>query len=99
MTLTRELEYTPPESDTPRTVRVSVGVPEPDPLPGGDFRVRVEIVGFDDAYAKYTFGVDAIQALILALGTVPDVVHALAGGGRVTWLGYDDLGFRYTPPA
>jgi hypothetical protein len=39
--LERTLEYTLVGSEEPR----SVSVPERDPLPGGDFRVLIEITG------------------------------------------------------
>lgn len=97
MGLFRTIEYTPPgSSERPCEVVVSIGTPEPDPVPGGDFRVLVEISGFPQPYRKHFHGVDPIQALLLALWTVPDIVGSLAGqGARVTWLGSEDLGFRY----
>jgi hypothetical protein len=96
MILTRTLEYTSVGSDQPRRVTVSIGEPEPDPLPGGDYRVRLEIAGFDKPYDQYFHGVDPIQALIMALWIVPDVIALRAGReGRVTWLGSEALGFRY----
>lgn len=99
MLLTRTLEYTPPGAAAPSRIEVTIGAPEPDPLPGGDCRVHVEIAGFAEPYARHFFGVDPIQALLLALGTVPDVIASLAGpGARVTWLGAEDLGFRYSTP-
>jgi hypothetical protein len=99
MFLTRTLEYTPPGAEEPRSITVSIGAPEPDPAPGGDMRVLVEISGFAEPYAKHILGVDSIQALLLALGIVPDLVQSLAGwGGCVAWLGSEDLGFRYAPP-
>jgi hypothetical protein len=40
--------------------------------------------------------VDPIQALLLGLRIVPELIHSLAEpGSRVTWLGSEDLGFRY----
>jgi hypothetical protein len=96
MTLTRTLDYLLPGLDEPRRFTVSIGDPEPDPLPGGDFRVLVEITGFARPYQRHHFGVDPIQALLLGLRIVPDVIGALAEpGSRVTWLGGEDLGFRY----
>jgi len=99
MVLTRTLEYTPLGADGPRNVTVSVGPPEPDPRPGGEVRVLVEISGFEEPYSRYFCGVDGIQALVFGLGIVPDVVRSLAGeGGRVTWLDSEDLRFRYVDP-
>lgn len=94
--LTRTLEYSPPGTTAPREITVSIGAPEPDPAPGGDFRVLVEIAGFDKPYAQHICGVDAIQAMMMGIWIVPDVVRSLASrGSRVTWLGSEDLGFRY----
>jgi hypothetical protein len=96
MDLIRTLEYTLPGVEEPRSITVRVGAPEPDPQPGGDFRVLVEIKGFAKPYQKHFFGVDPIQALLLGLRIVPDIIPSLAEpGSRVTWLGEDDLGFRY----
>lgn len=94
--LTRSLEYTLPGIDGLREITVSIGAPERDPASGGDFRVLVEITGFDSPCSKYFHGVDAIQAMMMSLWIVPDLVRSLAGrGARVTWLGNEDLGFRY----
>jgi len=97
MVLTRELEYTLPGDPQPRSITVSIGAPEPDPEPGGDFRVLVEISGFTKPYKRHFYGVDPIQALLLGLRIVPDLIQTLAEpGSRVTWLGSEDLGFQYT---
>jgi hypothetical protein len=94
--LTRTLEYTPPGTVESRDITVSIGTPERDPEPGGDFRVLVEISGFDEPYARHFHGVDAIQAMMMGLWIVPDLVRSLAGrGARVTWLSSEHLGFRY----
>jgi hypothetical protein len=94
--LTRTLECTSQGAVVSRDITVSIGAPEPDPMPGGDFRVLVEISGFDKPYAQYFHGVDAIQAMMMGTWIVPDLVRSLAGrGARVTWLGSENLGFRY----
>jgi hypothetical protein len=95
MDLIRTLEYTLLGIEEPHRITVCVGAPEPDPRPGGDFRVLVEIKGFAEPYQRHFFGVDPIQALLLGLRIVPDIIPSLAEpGSRVTWLGEDDLGFR-----
>src|SRR5689334_15306560 len=45
-------------------------------------------------------GVDSAQALVLTLHALPAEMEALARdeGGRVKWLGGDDLGFPDFPP-
>ena len=74
---------------------VQIGIPERDPLPGGDFRVLAEIIGFDQAYSRYCHGVDALQAFLAACSIVPRALMMLApAGAKLTWLGGDDLGFE-----
>jgi hypothetical protein len=100
MVLTRELEYTLAGAEQPHRITVSIGDPEPDPEPGGDFRVLVEISGFTKPYKRHFYGVDPIQALLLGLRIVPDLIETLAEpGSRVTWLGSEDLGFRHSSPS
>lgn len=92
--LKRTLQMTVPGSHDTRDIVVRIGLPEPDPVPGGDFRVLVEIDGFDEPYSRYFHGVDELQALLAGCWTVPHVLAALAPvGARLRWLGEDDLGF------
>jgi hypothetical protein len=67
MELTRTLEFVPALDEPAREIVVTIGEPEPDPKPGGDFRCRLVISGFEKTYDRYFFGVDPIQALIHAL--------------------------------
>jgi hypothetical protein len=93
--LTRTLEYKRPGIEKPRKITVSVSAPEPDPLPRGDYRVLLTIKGFGKTYKRYHYGVDPLQAFLLALRIVPEDIRCLAEpDSRVTWLGSDDLGFR-----
>jgi hypothetical protein len=81
-------------SNDVRDIIVRIGLPERDPIPGGDFRVLVEIDGFDEPYARYFHGVDELQALLAGCWIVPQMVAVLApAGAKLTWLGDDDLGF------
>lgn len=90
----RKLQMTAPGTGHVRDVVVRVGLPERDPRPGGDFRVLVEVVGFDQAYARHFHGVDELQAFLEACAVVPAVLAALApAGAKLTWLGEVDLGF------
>lgn len=73
-------------------VRLLIGRPEPDPLPGGDWRCRIVIEGLDKPIDRWAFGVDAIQALGLAfeiariqLQPHPDRAP------KVSWLDHADL--------
>lgn len=93
--LTRTLEWTREGVEGARAITVTVSAPERDPVTGGYFRVLVGISGFDQACSHYFHGLDAIQATLTGLWSVPDLVRSLAGrGGRVTWLGSEELGFR-----
>ncbi len=46
-----------------RLFRIAIYAPEPDPLPGGDFRCRLFVTGIRP---RYVFGIDTFQALNLA---------------------------------
>lgn len=92
--LTRTLQMALAGSTDVRDIFVRIGLPERDPLPGGDFRVLVEIQGFDQPYARHFHGVDELQAFLAGCWIVPQVLTALASAGaRLTWLGDEDLGF------
>jgi hypothetical protein len=91
---TRTLHLTEAGSSEAREILVRLGAPEPDPAEGGDFRVLMEIEGFDEPYARHFHGVDALQAFLEGCWLVPPMLSALApAGARLTWLGEDDLGF------
>ncbi|WP_437598697.1 hypothetical protein WMF28_38650 [Sorangium sp. So ce590] len=92
--LKRTLEMTLPGSNDVHNVVVRIGLPEPDPLPGGDFRALVEISGFDEPYSRHSYGVDEQQAFLAACWIVPPILATLApAGAKLRWLGDDDLGF------
>ena len=98
----RTLQMTVPGSSDVRDIVVQIGLPEPDPLPGGDFRVLVEIDGFDQPYSRHFHGVDELQAFLASCWIVPDTLSVLAPpGAKFTWFDGDDLGFgasSATPP-
>ncbi|MFS8065058.1 MAG: DUF6968 family protein [Byssovorax sp.] len=90
----RTLQMTVTGSSDVRDIVVRIGLPEPDPVPGGDFRVLVEIEGFDEPYSRHFHGVDELQALLAGCWIVPQILPALApAGATLTWLGGEDLGF------
>jgi hypothetical protein len=62
--LIRTLQMTVTGSSDVRDIVVRIGLPEPDPIPGGDFRVLVEIEGFDQPYSRHFHGVDELQAFL-----------------------------------
>src|SRR5262245_23365662 len=91
----RTLQMTTAGVSGAHDIVVRIGLPERDPLPGGDFRVLLDIVGFDQAYSRHFHGVDELQAFLAACGIVPAVLAMLApAGAQLTWLGGDDLGFE-----
>ena len=90
----RTLQMTVPGSSEARDIVIRIGLPEPDPLPGGDFRVLVEIDGFEEPYSRHYYGVDELQAFLHGCWIVPYSLPSLApAGARFTWLGGIDLGF------
>lgn len=90
----RALQMTMAGSNDVRDIVVRIGLPERDPVPGGDFRVLLEIDGFDEPYSRHFHGVDELQAFLAACWIVPQILAVLAPAGtRLQWLGGDDLGF------
>lgn len=70
----------------------------PSPLDeGGDFRCAFRIRGFDEERTYHSFGVDAVQALLLAFQAAGAFLrqHVCADSTlRLEWLeGREDLGF------
>ena len=90
----RTLQMTVAGSSDVRDVVVRIGLPEPDPIPGGDFRVLIEIDGFDQPYSHHIHGVDELHALLEGCRIMRQILPALApADATLTWLGDDDLGF------
>ena len=91
---TRKLQLTFDGSAEVREVVVHIGFPERDPLPGGDFRVLVEITGFDEPCTSLIHGVDELHAFLSGCWLVTGILPALVPtGARLTWLGDENLGF------
>lgn len=91
---TRELEYWPPGATEPRPIHVIVStplqnVPTVDDM---DWSCTVSIEGFDEPCSMSCYQVDAIGVLLAAFMTADSEARRLARGGRVTWLGEEDLG-------
>jgi hypothetical protein len=80
-------------------VRLVLGRPAPDPADGGDWRCRVVITGLPDPVDRHAYGIDALQALALAIEmAAADLRYArLPAGERVTFLGGPDLGLPRLP--
>jgi hypothetical protein len=89
----RELEAHAADGSV-RPIIVRFGRPEPDPLPGGDWRCPFQIAGTRNGGVQFAFGVDAVQALQLAFVAVGVLLFAADGPRqRITWLDTADLGF------
>jgi hypothetical protein len=78
------------------SVTVELYAPEPDDeSPHADFQCGFRISGLGGAdVLRRIYGVDAIQALVLALQTLGVYLYASAEGraGELTWIGMRDLG-------
>ena len=75
----------------PGGVTVRLGRPAPDPE--GDWSCPFQVVGIDgraEVYAAY--GVDALQALVLAIQMIRAQLGSAQARHGLTWLGGDDLG-------
>jgi hypothetical protein len=92
----RELEARTAAGEV-RPVLVRFGRPEPDPLPGGDWRCAFQVTGIGDDGVEHAFGVDAVQALQLAFVAVGARLYAAGARLGITWLGMSDLGFPVPP--
>ncbi len=89
----RQLEYWPPGATVPLPIHVHVGIPEPD-AGGPDWSCTLTIDGFETPYVMSYPGVDALSALLRALRMAPIILRSRTpDGGRLTWLGDEDLGF------
>src|SRR5689334_8873936 len=87
----RELQYWPPGAAEPRPIHVRIDTPVPW---GEDWVCTLTIEGFDTPYSHKCPQVDSIGAVLEALSLAPIVARSLvAPGGRLTWLGEEDLHF------
>lgn len=100
----RTLEAGKPGTDGAKEIRVRLGRPFSDPDPEGDWICPVQILGLGDEEIANVYGIDAIQALTLALQKVGiDLAAATRSGLELRWLEGSDLGFSLPgerpPPA
>lgn len=81
-----------------RSVTVRIGHPVPDPAPGGDWVCPVELRGAPRGQlsgdTQPIYGVDALQAMVLAVGYAQQQLAQLQhrSRGKLSWLGSSDLG-------
>jgi hypothetical protein len=80
-------------------VVLRVGKPAPDPLPGGDWGCPWQIAGLGDEAVDVTFGVDSLQALLLAVYAVRVTLAERADRAavRLDWFGVPGLGLQVDP--
>lgn len=76
-------------------VLVAISAPCPD---GEDYRCDYEIAGIGSVKRSYAYGVDSVQALVLALQKIGAFLYTSDewSGGRLSWQGgavEGDLGF------
>ena len=91
----RQLEYRTADG-TVHLHQVRIGRPVRN---NTDWRCDYEIAGPVANRRFYQVGVDAMQALALAITIIPDELHALERtlGGSFVWLGKSKLGFPIRP--
>ena len=92
----RVFEFWKAGAERPSTVRVLVGRPVQEAT-GPDWAAPYEIhgPGPDEVRCYYAMGIDAMQALILALQILPVWLEELPSLGRLSWIGGEgsDTGF------
>ncbi|WP_235944696.1 maleylpyruvate isomerase N-terminal domain-containing protein [Verrucosispora sioxanthis] len=94
----RRIAVVLPDGGTSELV-VRFGKPHPDPLPGGDWCCPFQIEGLGDGAVDAAFGVDSLQAMLLAAYRVRLLLteHAEQTAARLDWLGQPELGLRVDP--
>ena len=94
----RLLEYWAPGAAAPITIRVVIGAPEP--TPEGNYQSTLSIEGFHKPYDAPFVQVDPLGAVLAAAAIAPSVLYRyVEKGGRLTWVGMNDLSFPLlTPP-
>lgn len=74
--------------------RIQIGKPVEDPRPDGDYLCPFRVVGLGDGAVRCAYGVDAVQAMMLAFKMIGAVLeHHRNAGATLSWLGDEDLGF------
>ncbi len=93
----RVFEFWEAGAERPSTVRVLVGRPKQEAT-GPDWAAPYEIhgPGPEEVRCYYAMGIDAMQALILALQILPVWLEELPSLGRLSWIGGNgaDTGFE-----
>jgi hypothetical protein len=75
--------FTPADGSASRTIAIRIG----DPVEGeASWSVLMEVLGFDEAFSRLTYGTDWAQAIELAAMVLPVILQCMvseAGGGTV----------------
>lgn len=95
----REYEASDGRGGAPRTVVLRIGRPRPDTRPGGDWVCPFQIIGLGNDDVMAVGGVDAVQALHLAMAMAGARLAHPPRGTTITWLGEADLGLPLPSPA
>ena len=86
-----------PTSGPSLQITVRLGVPRRDRKHvNGDWVCPYDITGFQSPRRRWSFGIDSVQALTLALHIIPAELGRLAklaGGGQFTFLGEQGISF------
>jgi hypothetical protein len=77
----------------PAEVLVRLGLAREDRLNAGLWLCPFQIVGIGDGDVHLVSGVDGIDALLVALGTIAVHLRAAQRRHNLTWAGMEDLGF------
>lgn len=92
-------EYTLTTADRTATIVVHLGRPVPFPDdPNDNWYCPWTVDGPDGLWEHYAGGVDALQAVLLAVSGLRADLQLLARRGSLTWLG-GDLGLHLVGPA
>ncbi|AEB45605.1 DUF6968 family protein [Micromonospora maris] len=95
----RRIVVIDPEGVTSELV-VRLGKPDPDPLSHhGDWGCPFQVEGLGEDSVQTAYGVDSLQALLLAAYRVRLLLaeHAEQTSARLDWLGQPDFGLRVDP--
>lgn len=81
------------KGDGPSTVLVRLGSAKEDKAHSGLWMCPFQIVGIGDENVHLVSGVDGIDALLVALGTIAVHLQAAQRRHELAWFGMSDLGF------
>jgi hypothetical protein len=95
----RAYEATQARGGEPREVLLRIGRPRVAPHLDGAWTCPVQIHGMDEDDVLEAVGIDAVQALYLALSMAGARLTYSRNGSTITWLGGSELGLPLPAPA